>query len=120
MYAERQSVALVTVADGSVTAYSTAVTGRVMGLRYVKTDFDNGVTITVTLEATGETICVITSNSSVTVYPRVQVHDETGAGATLDGTRKMREPVLAVGDRLKFVVAAGGSVKTGAIIVIVG
>ena len=125
----RLSVTATTDASGDATVYlpaaadtlSAAVTGRVLCFIYSKTDFDNGVDITVTSEATGQAIVTLTNqNASGTFYPRVPVQDETGADATLDGTRKMREPVYLVNDRIKIVVAAGGNAKTGTFKSIVG
>ena len=121
MYTERHSVALTTAADGSATGYTPHITGRILGIIYTKTDFANGVDFAITLNATGETILTLTDqNSSGVWYPRVQVHDETGTGATLDGTRKMREPVAAANDRVKIVIAQGGDTRTGTVTVIVG
>lgn len=121
MYARRDTVSLTTAADGSATGYTPVVNGRVLSLSYAKTDFANGVDFVASLEATGEVIWTGTDvNASATVYPRVPVHDEAGVVATFDGTRKMREPVVAVNDRIKIVVASGGDTKTGAVIVVVG
>lgn len=121
MQVERQSIAVTCAADGSATSYSTNVTGRILGLHYVKTNFSNGVDHVVTLEATGEAIVTFTNlNASASFYPRVQVHDETGAGATLDGVRLMREPVYAANDRVKIVTSSGGNATTGAFILVVG
>lgn len=121
MYAVRHTVALTTAADGSATGYTPNVTGRILGIRYVKTDFDNGVDFAITLEATGQAVLTLTDqNASGSFYPRVPVQDDVGADATLDGTRKMREPVVAVNDRVKIVIAQGGNVKSGTVYVIVG
>lgn len=121
MQVERHIVTLTTAADGSATGYTPNVTGRILGIRYVKTDFANGIDFTVTLDATGEAIMVGTDvNASASFYPRVGVTDAAGAAATLDGTRLARDCVHAVNDRVKIVVAQGGDTKTGAFHVIVG
>ena len=121
MFAQRHVVSLTTDASGDVTGYAPSSTGRVLGIRYVKTDFDNGVGFTITAEATGQAILTLTNqNSSGSFYPRVPVQDDAGADATLDGTRKMREPVVIVNDRVKIVVASGGNAKTGAVHVLIG
>lgn len=112
---------MTTAADGSATVYSPVVTGRVLAIRYVKDSFDNGHDFTATLDSTGQSIMVGTDvNASTTYYPRVPVQDEAGADATLDGTRKMREPVVAANDRVKIVVAQGGNAKAGSYIVVIG
>lgn len=125
MYAERQSVSVTTDASGNATVYSTVVTGRILCIRYVKpgsSPLDNGVDCTITLESSGESVLTLANfgAASGSYYPRVPVQDETGADATLDGTRKMREPVVAANDRLKFVVAQGGNALSGSFIVVVG
>ena len=121
MHIDRYDVALTTIADGSVTAYTPFVSGRVLAVGYVKTDFDNGVDITVSTETTTRTIVALTNqNTSVLVHPRVAVQDAAGADATLDGTRSMREPAHVCNERVKIVVAQGGNVKTGSVYVLVG
>jgi hypothetical protein len=123
MYAEKHTIALTTAADGSATAYTALrLTGRILAVIYAKTDFDDGVDFTITLEGTGEAILTLTNqNASGKFYPRVPVQDETGADALYAaGGTKLRDAVVAVFDRVKVVVAQGGNVKTGAITVIVG
>lgn len=122
MYAERHEVTITTDASGDGTAYTPAVTGRVLGIRYVKTDYANGVDFTVTLEDTGETILTASNiNASESFYPRVPIDDEVGADALYAaGGTKLRDTVVAANDRVKIVVAQGGDTKTGLFHVIVG
>ena len=121
MQVERHIVPVTTAADGSATVYTPVIRGRVLAIRYLKPDFDNGHAFPATLEAPGEAIMVGTAvNASATYYPRVGVTDATGAAATLDGTRLARDYVYAGGDRVKIVVAQGGNAKTGAYHVVIG
>ena len=121
MFGVKKTIALTTDASGDCTAYSDAVNGRILGIIYTKVDFDNGVDFTITLNTSGEAILTLTNqNVAAVFYPRVGVHDAVGAAATLDGTRLLRDPVFAVDDKVKCVVAQGGNVKTGTITVIVG
>jgi hypothetical protein len=121
MYAERHVVSVTTDASGDVIGYTPAVTGRILGIRYVKNNFDNGHDFTVTLESSGESVMVGTNvDASASFYPRIGVTDAAGAAATLDGTRLARDYVVAAQDRVKIVVAAGGNAKSGAYHVIVG
>lgn len=121
MHATREIVSLTTDSNGDATGYTNRVTGRILGIVYAKTDFANGVDFTITLDTTGQAILTLTNqNSGAAFYPRVPVHDEAGAGATLDGTRAMRDCVVAADDRVKIVVAQGGNTKTGTVSVIVG
>ena len=113
MYAERHEVAITTDASGDATGYTPAVTGRVLGVRYVKTDYDNGVDFTITLEDTGEAVLTGTNiNASQSFYPRVVMDDEAGADALLAAAgEEQRVPVVAVNDRVKIVVAQGGDTQ---------
>lgn len=110
--ARRVKITMTTAADGSGTAYSEAVHGHVVGIVYVKTDFDNGSTMTFTTETLAIPIWAQTGvNASAVVYPRAQVHSAAGAGLTYDGTRTVCEPVLVCDERIKVVVASGGDTK---------
>jgi hypothetical protein len=115
-YAQRlAAIAVTTASDGSATAYSDVCTGKVSTIRYVKTDFDNGSTITITSEATGETIWTETGvNASATRAPRQATHSTAGAAALYaGGGAAVNDKIALASDRLKIVIAAGGSVKTG-------
>jgi hypothetical protein len=116
-YAQRlAAVAVTTAADGSATAYSEVCTGKVSTLRYVKTDFADGSTITITSEATGETIWTETGvNASATRAPRQATHSTAGAAALYaGGGAAVNDKIAVANDRLKIVIANGGNVKSGA------
>jgi len=114
-YAERHVVSVTTAADGSATAYSPVVTGKLSQIRYVKTDFTDGVDFTITAEATGETIWTDTNiNASETVAPRQPTHDTAGAAALYAGAGvAVLDKIALANDRVKIVIAAGGNAKTG-------
>lgn len=121
MFAQKKTVSVTTASDGTATAYSEAVTGRIWAIHYRKTDFANGVDFTITLESTGEGLWTQSDvNAAAKVYPRTAVHDVVGVAATLNGTQAMRDPVVAVNDRVKIVIAQGGDTKSGAFDIIVG
>src|SRR5678815_1847825 len=116
MYATREVVTIVTDGAGAGTGYTGVVTGAVIQIRYVKTDYDNGVGFTITSEATGETIWTEAAvNASATRAPRQAVHTTAGAAAlyAAGGTAVLDHLYLS-NDRVKIVVAAGGATKTGA------
>lgn len=116
-YAQRlAAVAVTTAADGSATAYSEVCTGKVSTIRYVKTDFADGSTITITSEATGETIWTETGvNASATRAPRQATHSTAGAAALYaGGGAAVNDKIAVANDRLKIVIASGGNVKSGA------
>ena len=114
-YAERHEVVVTTAADGSATAYSPIVTGKLSQIRYVKTDFADGVDFTITAEATGETIWTDTNiNASETVAPRQPTHDTAGAAAVYAaGGSAVLDKIALANDRVKIVIASGGNAKTG-------
>ncbi len=120
MYAQRLTVSVTTAADGSATAYSAPVTGELSQIRYVKTDFDNGSTITITSEATGETLWAETGvNASATRAPRQATHSTAGAAALFAaGGAAVNDKIALANDRIKIVIAAGGNVKTGTFVIL--
>lgn len=121
MYAERHTVSLTTAADGSATGYTPVVSGRVMSLHYVKSDFADTVDFDVTVDATGEVLLDKDNiTASASFYPRKQVTDPTGTAATMDGTRALLEPVFVAQDRIKVAVANAGDTKSGSVIVVIG
>jgi hypothetical protein len=127
-YAERHSVTFQTAADGSATAFiggpdgAGVLSGRVVNLVYTKTDFADGSTFTLTSEATGQSIWSESSvNASAVRAPRQPTHGTTGAAAlyAAAGTA-VNDFIVLAGDRIKIVIASGGSVKTGMFTVVMG
>lgn len=114
-YAQRVAVTVTTAADGSATAYSGVLTGKLSQIRYVKTDFDDGSTFTITAEATGETLWAETAvNASATRAPRQATHSTAGAAALYAaGGAAVNDKIALANDRVKIVIASGGATKTG-------
>jgi len=115
MAIKRHTVEITTAADGSATAYSDVLSGRLSQIRYVKTDFADGVDFTITAEATGETLWTDTNiNASETVAPRQPTHDTAGA-ASLYGLagEPVEDKIVLAADRVKIVIASGGDTKSG-------
>lgn len=114
-YAQRIAVAVTTAADGSATAYSEVVTGKLSQIRYVKTDFADASTFTITAEATGETLWSESNvNASATRAPRQATHSTAGAASLYAaGGAAVNDKIALAQDRIKIVIAAGGNVKTG-------
>lgn len=114
-YAERHAIAVTTAADGSATAYSPVVTGKISTIRYVKGDFANGVDFTITAEATGETIWTQSDvNASATVAPRQATHSTAGVAALYAaGGSAVLDKIALANDRVKIVIASGGDTKSG-------
>lgn len=116
MYAERHDVTVTTASDGTATAYSPYLTGRVHAISYVKTDFAVGVDFTITADVSGQSLWTDTNiDASETVRPVLAASiGGTGAASTLTEV-----PVVLVNERVKIVIAAGGSTKTGTFSIIV-
>lgn len=114
-YIQRHVVTVTTIADGSATAYSETLTGKLSQIRYAKTDFADGVDFTITAEATGETLWAQNDvNASVTVAPRQATHTTAGvAAAYASGGSGVLDKIGLANDRVKIVIAAGGNTKTG-------
>lgn len=121
MHVERHVVALTTDADGNATGYTGVVTGQLRAIRYVKTDFENGVTFAITAEATGETLWSEAAvNASATRAPRQATHSTAGAAALYAaGGAAVLDLIALANDRVKIVVSSGGNAKSGTFHVVI-
>ena len=120
-YAEAKTVSVTTDSSGDSTDYTPVVTGKIISIAYAKTDFADGVDFTITTETTTQNLWVDTNiNASETVAPRQPTHDSVGAASLYAaGDEPVEDYIYAVNERIKIVVANGGSTKTGAFTVIV-
>jgi hypothetical protein len=118
----RFKVQVTTASDGTATAYSPRVAGKIHSVLYIKdgsNGFADGVDIALTAEQTGENIWTQANvNASATVYPRAPTHSQAGVAATLDGTVAALAPIGIV-DKVKIAIVQGGSGKTGAFHILV-
>lgn len=121
-YGERKVVTITTDSSGDAEFYTPVVTGLVKTIRYVKTDFADGVDFTITAEDTGETIWTDTNiNASETVAPRQATHDTAGdASLYAAAGEPVEDHIHLVLDRVKIVVASGGDTKVGTFHVVIG
>lgn len=117
----RFKVTITTAADGSATAYTPRIAGKIHSVQYVKTDFADGVDLTITAEATGESILSKSDvNASAVFYPRAATHAQDGSAALYaSGGVGVLDKIALASDRVKIVVASGGNAKTGAIHILV-
>lgn len=122
MYLERHTVTITTASDGSGTGYTPIAIGQIHAIRYVKTDYANGVDVTITCEASGQAVLTWTDvNASDTSYPRGATNDIIDAASLYAAGGEPVETLIPVaGERIKIVVASGGDTKTGAFHVYVG
>ena len=108
------SITVTTAVGGAQTAYTPPLNGKLISIRYAKTDYANGVDFTITAEDTAENLWVDTNiNASETVRPRIALQNNVGVDITYDGTRKVYEPYNLVDERIKIVIAQGGDAKSG-------
>jgi hypothetical protein len=116
MFAQKLSVTVTTDGSQNATAYTDPIAYGVLSqIKYVKTDFANGVDFTITSEATGETIWAqLNVNADATVCPRQATHGTDGVASLYAGSgQAVLAPIALANDRIKIVIAQGGASKTG-------
>jgi hypothetical protein len=115
----RYKVTVTTASDGTATAYTPHISGKVHSIQYIKdgtTPYTNGVDFTLTTEATGESLWAENDvNATAVRYPRAATHSQVGVAAlyAAAGTGVFDKVALA-NDRIKIVLASGGATKVGA------
>lgn len=119
MAIRKHSVSITTASNGSATAYTGYVSGFIMAIQYIKTDFADGVDFTITAEATGEAILSLTDQNSATIVrPRAATHSTAGVAAVYaSGGTAVNDRIALGRDRVKIVIAQGGNAKTGTVVV---
>lgn len=112
---KRYKVTVTTAADGTATAYTPRLSGKLCAVHYVKTDFADGVDFTITSEATGQSLWTDTNiNASEIVQPRAPTHDQSGAALLYAaGGAAVADRIALGNDRVKIVIAQGGNAKVG-------
>src|SRR5438128_11707249 len=104
-----RTITLTTAADGTFTGYADACSGKILAIRYVKPGaggFDNGSTITVTLETTGIAVWSEANvNASATRFPRAATcgTDGTAALYAAAGTA-VNDKIPVANERIKLVI----------------
>lgn len=115
------TITVTTAADGSATGYTPYFSGKIEQVRYIKTDFADGVDFTTTLDGTGQTVWTESNvNAAVTKAVRMAIAGTDGVASLFAGGGTAVQDKIAVSrDRVKWVIASGGNTKTGALEVIV-
>jgi hypothetical protein len=113
----RHKVIVTTAADGTATAFSPRLFGKIHSIRYVKdgtNGYADGVDFAITSEDTGENIWTESNvNATVDCYPRAPVKTQAGVAALYAaGGTAILDKVAVVG-RIKIVLAQGGNAKVG-------
>ncbi len=121
-YAERHTVPVVTAAGGGATVFSPVITGRIMSIAYVKTDFTDGVDFTITSDMSLQNVWTEANvNAAKTVAPRQATHSTAGVASLYAAAGEpVEDHIYLANERVKFVIVAGGATKSGAFVVIVG
>ncbi len=120
----RYIIPVTTAADGSATAYSSGISGKIHSVHYLKDGsnaFADGVDFTITAENTGEGIWTESNvNASTVRYPRAPTHSQAGAAALYaSGGTGVFDKIALAADRVKVVIAQGGNAKAGRFFVMV-
>lgn len=114
----RFKVSVTTDGSGNATAYSPRLAGKLHSVTYVPdgtNPYPNTVDMTITSEATGESLVSRTNVAAgFTTYPRKPTADDAGTASlyAAGGTAVQAPPALAQ-DRIKIVLAQGGAAKVG-------
>jgi hypothetical protein len=114
----RFKLSVTTAADGSATAYTPRVSGKINSLTYVpdgSNAYATTVDMTITSEATGEAIVSRTDVSAgFTTYPRSNTASAGGVASLFAASGTAVQDKIALGnDRVKIVLAQGGNAKVG-------
>lgn len=116
MYAEYHEITMTTLADGSGVAYSDVpVTGIIAQIQYVKNDFADGSTMTLTGETTGIGIWSESAVNASAVRAPLQPAHAAADGAALvyaDAGEPVNAPIAIANERLKMTVASAGNAKS--------
>lgn len=121
MTIRRFIVTATTDADGDAEVYSPVIRGKLVSIRYVKTDFADGVDFVLTGETSGQTIWSEEAvNASATRYPRAPTHSTAGVAALYaSGGEAVNDMIALADERIKIVVADGGDTKTGTLHIVI-
>lgn len=116
---KRYKVTVTTAADGTVTAYTPQVRGKLHQIEYVKDGsnaYSDGVDFTITGEKTGIGLWTESNvNASAIRAPRQPTHSQVGAALLYaSGGVAVADKIAIAADRIKIVLAQGGNAKVGA------
>lgn len=121
-YAERHTVTVTTATGGGATGFTPVVTGRIANIVYTAdgtSPFDSTVDFTITAEQTGIGLWSESNvSASKTVAPSQPAHDQDGAELNTAGDVQ-KAPVFVANERVKIVIAQGGSENVGSFDVVV-
>jgi len=111
----RFTVTVTTAADGTATAFTPRLSGKLMEIHYVKTDYVDGVDFAITSDVTGLSLWdQLNVNAGVVVRPRGPTHTTAGVAALYAaGGVAVNDNIALGGDRIKIMLTDGGATKVG-------
>lgn len=112
---------VVTDGSGNATEYTPYLSGYLVSVQYVKTDYADGVDFTITGDANAQAIWSESDvNAAVTKAPRLAVHTVAGVAALYaSGGVAVLDKIALGRDRIKIAIAQGGATKTGKFVFLV-
>lgn len=113
----RRFVVPITVnGDGDAEEYSPVLSGKLVSIRYVKTDFaGDDLAFVITAEASGETLWSEDDvTASATRHPRAPTATTAGVAALYAASGAVNSKISLSQDRVKFVIAGAGDGTSGA------
>lgn len=114
---QRHVVTVTTDGSGDGTGYTDVpVYGLVHAVRYVKTDYADGIDVTITGDLSGIAVLAVSNmNATATYLPRFATVDNAAAASLYAaGGEPVEDRIPVAMERIKVVVAAGGATRTGA------
>ena len=113
---QRHVVQVTTNTSGAATVFTPNIDGRISAVIYTKDDFADGVDFAITAEDSGQNVWTEADvNAAKSVYPVVAASLPSGAASSL-----VEVPIILAHERLKIVIANGGSETSGTFTVIAG
>lgn len=115
MAVRRFVVPVTTDGSGAAEVYSPKISGKVVSIRYLKTDFTDGVDFVITAETAARTLWAEDNvNASATRHPRIGTASTAGVASLYAGSgTAVNAQIPLADDRVKIVIANGGAAKLG-------
>ncbi len=122
MHAQRYEITVPVSAGGVADVTSPVVNGRILSIQYVKTDYADGSTFTLTGKRTGMAIWSESNvNASTTRAPGQPTHSQVGAAIVQgDSASPVNDYIYVADEEIRIQVSGGGVSKTGKFYITVG
>ncbi len=121
MFCQRKSVTITTDSSGDGIGFVPSMTGKIISIQYVKVDYADGSTFTITGEDTAIPILTESAiNASATRSPRLATQGVTGTAQEYESGFGVLDDICIERERVKIVISSGGDTKSGTFHVTVG